>query len=202
MHPSVWDRVPRPNGRGCHGWPGRPEAMSRSQTSRGQRGPDTQSPRLTVRSTSRRSMSASTASSAGRFPWMSAMTAIRIPVPIALDGMRVTIAQARADTRHNAPDRVTPFGPSWCLKNSLNATTAACRVSSGTPCSNLAPWPMKVTNSAASVASAPRLNDRSSGVSTTSVKPAPSRIRWTRAGSLQLNWPGFSGANGAGGGTR
>ena len=56
------------------------EAMSRAQTSRGQSGPDTQSPKLMVRSTWRRAISMSTASSAGRFPWISAMTAIRIPM--------------------------------------------------------------------------------------------------------------------------
>ena len=39
---------------------------------------------------------------------------------------------------------------------------------------------------------APILKDKSSGVSTTSRKAAPS----TRAGSLQLNWPGSSGAHG------
>ena len=42
---------------------------------------------------------------------------------------------------------------------------------------------------------APITNERSSGVSTTLRKPAPSRIRLTRAGSLQLNWPGSSGPN-------
>jgi hypothetical protein len=52
-----------------------------SQTSRGQGGPETQSPRLMVQSTSRRWMSASTASSAGILPCMSAMTAIRIGLP-------------------------------------------------------------------------------------------------------------------------
>jgi hypothetical protein len=57
------------------------DAMSRSQTSRGQSGPETESPRLMVRSTPRLWMSASTASSAGRLPCMSAMTAILIGLP-------------------------------------------------------------------------------------------------------------------------
>jgi DNA-binding protein HU-beta len=58
---------------------------------------------------------------------------------------------------------------------------------------------MKVANSAAL---RPSEKDTSRGVSATSRKPPPTRIRLTRAASPQLNWPGSSGPNCAGGGTR
>ena len=75
---------------------GSSEAMSRSQTSRGQSGPDTQSPKLMVRSTWRRAISMSTASSAGRFPWISAMTAIRIPMllDVGVTGRKLVLKPA------------------------------------------------------------------------------------------------------------
>ena len=60
---------------------GQVDAMSRSQTSRGHSGPETESPRSMVRSAPRLWMSASTASSAGRLPWISAMIAILIGLP-------------------------------------------------------------------------------------------------------------------------
>src|ERR1700722_7574275 len=57
---------------------GNSSAINRSAVSRGSKGPERISPRLTMRSTPRRSMSASTASSAYKLPWMSEMAAIFI----------------------------------------------------------------------------------------------------------------------------
>src|ERR1700691_5432461 len=57
---------------------GNSSAINRSAVSRGSKGPERISPRLTRRSTPRRSMSASTASSANKLPCMSEMAAIFI----------------------------------------------------------------------------------------------------------------------------
>src|SRR5690606_4425328 len=53
-------------------------AMRRSSVASGHSGPETMSPRSTIRSQPRRRMSASTACSACRLPWISETAAIRI----------------------------------------------------------------------------------------------------------------------------
>ena len=57
---------------------GMASAISRSAVSRGHSGPLSRSPQSSVRSAPRRAMSASTASSAGRLPWMSETMARRM----------------------------------------------------------------------------------------------------------------------------
>src|SRR5262245_52088945 len=87
----------------------RPSVSSRSIVSRGQRGPDTQSPRLMVASTPRRPLSASTASSARRLPWISARTASCIDRPWShLPRARQSSSAVHSDGRGPCPHALCP----------------------------------------------------------------------------------------------
>ena len=103
-------------------------------TSRGQSGPDTQSPRLIVRSTSRCWMSASTASSAGMLPCMSAMTAIRIGYPrVAVLRPAFRSVFIGADTFRPNPDFLRQCRSRLCIvRCDQRVTTVVTPIAAGT----------------------------------------------------------------------